>query len=443
MAEPSSTDPAQGRKRAAIHTLGCRLNQAESRLIEEQLIAAGYEIVPFDVPADLGIIHTCVVTREAEAKSRKYIRRFLQRNPGARTAVIGCYAQTAGDAIASMDGVDLVLGNDVKLSLADYLEGAERSAPKVVRGRSNREPFTTPYLPEGPPITRRVNLKIQDGCDLMCSYCYIPFARGRSRSRCFEDAVGEAAALVRRGAKEIVLTGVNLGDYEHEGRGLTALVDALNGLEPKARVRISSIELTNLPESLFERMADPNHVLVPHLHVPLQSGSDAVLKAMRRPYTPGEYLDLLIRAAAAVPGIGLGADVMVGFPGETDGDFEATCSLICKSPLFHLHVFQYSERGEVASSRLSGKVPAVVAKARSEELQRIAADKKHAFQERHLGSVMRVLFEDHLEDSWRGHTDNYLEVAAVSGDDLENRYAYVRVEFLEAGLLRGRIHELA
>jgi len=443
MAESAPTGPVRQRKRASIHTLGCRLNQAESRLIEEQLIAAGYEIVPFDAPADLGIIHTCVVTREAEAKSRKYIRRFLQRNPGARAAVIGCYAQTAGDAIAAMDGVDLVLGNDTKLLLASHLEALEQGAPLVLRGRSGREPFTTPYLVDGPPITRRVNLKIQDGCDLMCSYCFIPFARGRSRSRCFEDAVGEAASLVRRGAKEIVLTGVNLGDYEHEGRGLTALVDALNGLEPKARVRISSIEVTNLPESLFERMADPNHVLVPHLHVPLQSGSDAVLKAMRRPYTAGEYLDLLNRAEAAVPGIGLGADVMVGFPGETDGDFEATCSLICKSPLFHLHVFQYSERGEVASSRLSGKVPAAAARARSEELQRIAAEKKRAFQERHLGSVMRALFEDRAEGSWRGHTDNYLEVAAASGDDLANRYADVRVESLENGLLGGSIHKLA
>lgn len=442
MAESSPTGLPPGRRRASLHTLGCRLNQGESRLIEEQLIAAGYEIVPFDAPAELGIIHTCVVTREAEAKSRKYIRRFLHRNPGAVTAVIGCYAQTAAESIAAMGGVDLILGNDAKLLLPEHLQALGQDGPAVLRGRPGREPFTTPFLADGPPVTRRVNLKIQDGCDLMCSYCYIPFARGRSRSRAFEDAVGEAASLVRRGAKEIVLTGVNLGDYEHEGRGLIALVDALNGLEPQPRVRISSIELTNLPEALFERMADSAHVLVPHLHVPLQSGSDTILKAMRRPYTSGEYLDLLNRAAAAVPGIGLGADVMVGFPGETDADFENNCTLIRKSPLFYLHVFQYSERREVASSRLPGKVPVETAKARSEFLQHLASEKKRTFQERHLGCRLRVLFEDREGGLWRGHADNYLEIVSASGKDLANRFAPVCIASLENGVLRGNVEGL-
>ena len=220
-------------------------------------------------------------------------------------------------------------------------------------------------------------------------------------------------------------------------------MDALNGLEPQARVRISSIEVTNLPESLFERMVDPGHVLVPYLHVPLQSGSDAVLKAMRRPYTAGEYLDLLNRAATAVPGIGLGADVMVGFPGETDEDFEATCALVRESPLFYLHVFQYSERGEVTSSRLPGKVPVGIAKSRNEILHRLGEEKKRAFQERHLGHQLRVLFEDREDGLWRGHTDSYLETGAASAMDLTNQYAFVRIESVEKGLLHGSIDELA
>lgn len=439
MAEPAGNGPHSPRKRASIHTLGCRLNQAESRMLEEQLRAAGYEIVPFGQPAELGIIHTCVVTREAETKSRKYIHRFLRQNPGAVTAVIGCYAQTAAEAIAAMGGVDLVLGNDAKMLLSDYLDLPRQDAPVVLRPRPERKTFTIRFEPDGPPLRQRVNLKIQDGCDTMCSYCYIPFARGRSRSRDFGDILNEATALVHRGAKEIVLTGVNLGDFEQDGRRLADLVDALSALAPQPRVRISSIELTNLPETLFERMADPAHALVPHLHVPLQSGSDTVLQAMRRPYTAADYLALLGRAAAAVPGIGIGADVMVGFPGETDADFEATCALVRESPLFYLHVFQYSERPEVASVRLEDKVPVETAGFRSEVLIQIGEEKKRAFLEHQIGKTLRVLFEDCEGEHWRGHADNYLEVAVESKEDLRNRFGRVRINALQGRLLFGTI----
>lgn len=439
MADPGETVPGPSRKRASIHTLGCRLNQAESRLLEEHLRAAGYEIVPFGRPADLGIIHTCVVTREAEAKSRKYIHRFLRQNPGAVTAVIGCYAQTAAKAIAAMGGVDLILGNDAKMLLPEYLGLPRQDAPVLLRARPDRKPFAVPFLTKGPPVTQRVNLKIQDGCNTMCSYCYIPFARGRSRSRNFEDLVGEANALTQRGAKEIVLTGVNLGDYDHEGRGLPEVVDALSALEPQPRVRISSIELTNLPETLFERMANPTHALVPHLHVPLQSGSNSVLRAMGRPYQAEEYLALLRRAAAAVPGIGIGADVMVGFPGEKDADFEATCELIRESPLFYLHVFQYSERPEVASARLPEKVPGKTAKARSESLIQLAEEKKRVFLEQWVGKTLHVLFEDHTGTCWRGHADNYLEVTVESPENLTNRLCCIRIESIQSACLTGKL----
>lgn len=439
MAESAGTGPHTTRKRASIHTLGCRLNQAESRVLEERLRAVGYEIVPFGQPAELGIIHTCVVTREAEAKSRKYIHRFLRQNPDAVTAVIGCYAQTAAEAIAAMGGVDLILGNDAKMLLPDYLELPRQDTPVVLRPHPERTAFTIAFDADGPPVTQRVNLKIQDGCDTMCSYCYIPFARGRSRSRDFGDIVNEATALVHRGVKEIVLTGVNLGDFEQDGRRLPELVDALSALEPQPRIRISSIELTNLPETLFERMADPAHALVPHLHVPLQSGSDNVLQAMRRPYTADDYLALLGRAAAAVPGIGIGADVMVGFPGETDCDFEATCALVRESPLFYLHVFQYSERPEVASARLQNKVPTEAAKARSDLLIQIGEEKKRAFLEHQIGKTLRVLFEDCEGEHWRGHADNYLEVSVESREDLRNRFGRIHINSLQGLWLFGTI----
>ncbi len=426
-------------KRAAIHTLGCRLNQGESRLLEDQLRHLGYEIVPFGGAAELGIIHTCVVTREAEAKSRKMIHRFARQNPGAPIVVIGCYAQTSSAAIVAMEGVCLVLGNDAKMNLADHLAALDREHAHIIANRPERTLFTVPFLEEGAPITRRVNLKIQDGCDEMCSYCYIPFARGRSRSRYFDNTLAEATVLLRRGAKEIILTGVNLGDYRDGDRGLTALVDALDGLEPKPRIRISSIELNTIPEGLFSRMADETHGLVPHLHVPLQSGSDAVLQAMGRPYTAGEYFDFIANAATQVPGVGLGADVMVGFPGETKQDFADTCERIRQSPLNYLHVFQYSERKQVASSRIPDKVPAKVMQDRSQLLRQIGEEKRRDFQCAWVGKTLEVLFEGRQGDYWGGHTGNYLEVAVRCNDDLTNEVRPVCLERLERRLLKGRL----
>ncbi len=428
-------------KRAALYTLGCRLNQAETRLLEDQLLAAGYEVVPFGAPADVGIVHTCVVTREAESKSRQIIRRFIRANPGAAAVVIGCYAQTAGDRLAAMEGVRLVLGNHDKMHLAERLAALDPVETAVERQRPPSGVFVVPFLKDGPPITRRVNLKIQDGCDCMCRYCYIPFARGRSRSRRYEDALAEAASLTARGAQELVLTGVNIGDYRDGDRDLTALTDGLNALAPRPRVRISSIELSNIPEGLLERMADPEHGLAPHLHMPLQSGSDAVLQAMGRPYAAADYLAYLMRAAATVPGIGLGADVMVGFPGETDADFEATRSLISESPLSYLHVFQYSERPEVASARLPNKTPRDVMHARSRVLHRLDQDKRRTFQTKHIGASLEVLFESCRDGLWRGHTGNYLEIGVRDGCNLENSLVQVRIESLHDDLLLGRLEK--
>ncbi len=426
-------------KRAAIHTLGCRLNQGESRLIEDHLRNAGYGVVPFGEPAELGIIHTCVVTREAEAKSRKMIHRFARQNPGAPIIVIGCYAQTSASTIASMPGVRLVLGNDAKMNLADHLAVLDDEPAHIVANRPKRDLFTVPFIKEGAPITRRVNLKIQDGCDAMCTYCYIPFARGRSRSRYFDDVIAEAASLLKRGAKEIVLTGVNLGDYRDGNRGLAALVDALDSLEPKPRIRISSIELNTVPDDLICRMANPAHALVPHLHIPLQSGSDPVLKAMGRPYTAKEYFRFIENAAAQIPCLGLGADVMVGFPGETDEDFQTTCDNIRRSPLNYLHVFQYSERRQVASARIPGKVPAVVMQRRSEMLRQIGEQKLLAFMHTWIDQDVDVLFESQQGNCWIGHTGSYLEVAANSCNNLENKIVRVHINEMDKRYLKGSV----
>ncbi len=426
-------------KRATIATLGCRLNQAEARLIEDQLCAAGYVLAGADDRVDVAIVQTCVVTGEAEAKSRKLIRRLTRQHPDATVVVIGCYAQTNAESIAAMDGVHLVLDNNAKMDLPALLAILDPAAPTIACQPLGSDMFTLPFLADGPPITRRANLKIQDGCDGQCAYCYVRIARGPSRSRRFDDAVAEAAALVKRGARELVLTGVNVGSYQDDDRQIPQLCDALDALRPKPRVRISSIELNTIPETLLPRMADPDHALAPHLHIPLQSGSKSVLRAMGRPYAPEDYQSFITTVANLLPDIGLGADVMVGFPGETDADFEATCALVEQSPLTYLHVFQYSDRPQVAAAQLPDKIPAAVIKARSKTLRALGRRKHRTFQQRWLGHDVTVLFESKRDDFWIGHTGNYLEVGVRSDAPLSNRFATVKIKDISGTRLLGDI----
>ena len=256
-------------RRASLQTLGCRLNQYETNSIRDQLEAAGYTIVSFDAEADLTVINTCTVTNAADAKSRNAIRRFTRRNPSAVTVVVGCYSQVGYKAIAEIPGVDYIIGNNDKLNLLDYLGDEKVERPVIIRDRINREDFSVNFLGEA-PFNQRANLKIQDGCDFMCSFCIIPFSRGRARSRDFKNLMEEARSLVDRGVREFVLTGVNLGEYCNSEQNITTVIDALNAIEGLDRIRISSIEPTTIPEELFTRMASPEHALLPYLHLPLQ-----------------------------------------------------------------------------------------------------------------------------------------------------------------------------
>lgn len=231
--------PSPTPRRASLHTLGCRLNQSETALLEERLRTEGYELVPFGEPADLAIVNTCTVTREADAKSRQLVRQFIRSNPDAYTAVIGCYAQMGPDAIASIPGVDLVIGTEEKLNVLDYVREGKNASPLIVRDKMSRDDFDIPFVNEASPLSRRVNLKVQDGCDFMCSFCIIPFARGRARSRTLANLMDEARSLVERGAKELVLTGVNVGTYQLDGHDILDIVDALNGI-PACRASASA-----------------------------------------------------------------------------------------------------------------------------------------------------------------------------------------------------------
>jgi len=415
------------RKRAALHTLGCRLNQSETHMLAEQLRAAGYDIVPFGEEADLGIINTCTVTREADAKSRKLVRQFIRNNPDAYTAVIGCYSQMGYKTLSKIDGVDLIVGNQEKLNVLHYAEAGKNDSPLIVRDRIERDDFTIEF--EGSaPVTRRANLKVQDGCDFMCSFCIIPFARGRARSRDMANIMDEARSLVDRGAKELVLTGVNIGTYDLNGDGILDIVHRLNAIDGLDRVRISSIEPTTIPTELLDAMADPGHKLVRYLHIPLQSGSNAVLERMKRRYTREAFLDFIAMAADRVPDVGIGTDVMVGMPGETDAEFAETVDLLQNGPIDYAHVFKYSEREGTAALRIPDKVPGDEKNRRGAVVRKVSAAKREAQARKYLGRELNVLFE-HAEDGyWSGYTENYIRVAVESDDDLTNVMRPVRLE---------------
>ena len=427
-------------KRASIHTLGCRLNQSESQSIREQLIREGYEIVPFGDEAELGIINTCTVTREADAKSRQSIRRFIRRNPEAFTAVIGCYSQMGAKAISEISGVDLIIGSGEKLNVLDFVRLGKCDRPLILRERMDRRNFTIQIAGEL-PYRKRANLKVQDGCDFMCTFCIIPAARGRARSREFENVIDQARNLAARGVREIVLTGVNIGTYWDRGRDILSIVDALDGISGVQRLRLSSIEPTTVPLDLLGRMADREHALTPYLHIPLQSGSDRILDRMRRRYSVREFTDFINRAHSLVPDLCIGTDLMVGFPGESMADFEETCGVFWRNPFAYCHVFPFSERKGTAAARMDGEVPVAERNARSARLRRLSALRRRRFYERFLGTTLEVLFEDAREGTWPGYTGNYIRVVCPSKNDLTNRRALVVLEAISADFVEGRVIE--
>ncbi len=428
-------------RRAALHTLGCRLNQAESAAIRRSLENAGYEIVPWGEEAEVCVLNSCTVTARSDAKSRQALKAVRRRYPQARLALLGCYAQTQGDRLAGLGIADLILGNRDKMNVAAYLPRLEAGgAPLVERPRISRQPFTMDTFAAVDGRTR-ASLKIQDGCDFMCTFCIIPAARGRARARALENLLAEARALAAAGVQEVVLTGVNLGTYAEGGATLVEVVDRLNDIGGLARIRISSIEPTTAAEGLLERMADGGHGLLPFLHLPLQSGSATVLKAMRRRYGPAAWRGFAEAALKRVPGLCLGTDVLVGFPGEDDDAFQDTHGLLAALPFAYFHVFPYSERAGTPAVRLPGKVPAGTRRRRAAVLQNLSAEKQRAFQESFRGQVRTVLFEQGRADAAKGLTDNYIrvEVPGAGGSALRNRLLPVRLLAPGADAMQGEL----
>ncbi|WP_455388576.1 tRNA (N(6)-L-threonylcarbamoyladenosine(37)-C(2))-methylthiotransferase MtaB [Petrachloros mirabilis] len=417
-------------KRASLHTLGCRLNQAETAVLESRLRRDGYDVVDFGQPTDLLVVNTCSVTDEAERTCRYIIRKTLKHSPEAFVAVTGCYAQTGMQQLRTIPGIDLIVGNQYKWDLPSFLPAPQalKKQPEadVLHTKTiDREDFVLPDF--GKPDSTRALLKIQDGCNIMCSFCLIPFARGHERSRLLNDVLGEAQLLVDGGYREIVLTGVNIGQYRQNGMDLVKLIVSLEAIEGLERIRISSIEPTTVTETLLSHMASSSK-LCPYLHIPLQSGDDAILSAMNRPYDRAEFVALIARAVEKVPGLGLGTDVMVGFPGESEEAFTHTLELVETLPFAYLHVFTFSKRPGTAAAKLSTEVPIDVARRRAKALASLSRQKRLAFAEQAIGATVPVLFESGETEGLRlGTTPNFLKVAVASDIDLTNQSRRVRI----------------
>ena len=396
--------------RIAFTTLGCKINQYETDLLRQDFASRGNTVVPFNEPADVYIINTCSVTAKSDTQCRQVIRAATRRGQGAKVIVTGCYAETRPDEIKSMPGVDAVFGNSEKSKITQY-----------VASRSNEMPEHARAFVSARAIKSRTRgfLKIQDGCNNFCSYCIVPFARGRSRSVEPKLLIPEFEQLVKSACPEIVLTGIHIGTYGvdlSERTSLTDLLASLTGMRGHSRIRLSSIEPREITDGIVRLIGQG---LCRHLHIPLQSGDDRILQSMKRNYTVGFYRELVEDIASAVPRVALGADVMVGYPGEGEKAFNNTVRFIESVPLTHLHVFSYSPRPGTAASEMIGHLPDAVKKERSEVLRRIGQEKNFVFRQKHHGAELNVVVEDKVDVKTgllSGLSDNYIRVHIVGAE---------------------------
>ena len=424
------------KKTVAFHTVGCKLNFAETNAIGEEFLRRGYEIVDFNQNADVYVINTCSVTENAERECRQIVRRALRQNSNAFVAVTGCYAQLRPQELVSIEGVDVVLGADEKFQLFNKFNFLTKQNPSSVFVSPIEEVsnFHSAFSVEA-NVRTRAFFKIQDGCDYTCTYCTIPKARGKSRSMPPEELVREFKALVDFGYKEIILTGVNVGEYGREiGTNLYKALAQLVKLPGDFRIRISSIEPNLLNDDILKITAE-NEKLCNHFHIPLQSGSDNVLRLMQRRYNSSYYKDLIYRVKEIVPDVGIGVDVIVGTPGETEKDFQITYDFLNELPVSYLHVFTYSERPGTKALEIKGKVPLRERKIRNKILRELSDEKRKTFYRSMLGKEVSILFEEQNKEGLiKGFSSNYVRVKYAFNSDLVNKFVNVKITDAEENI---------
>jgi len=432
-----------GRKKVAFYTLGCKLNFSETSTIARSFEHEEFDRVDFSQPADVYVINTCSVTENADKRFKTTVKQAQKSNSEAFIIAIGCYAQLQPNALAAIDGVDLVLGATEKFKITDYLNDLTKKQLGAVHSCAIEDAdFYVGSYSFGDRT--RAFLKVQDGCDYKCTYCTIPLARGISRSDTLQNVLNNAREITQKGIKEIVLTGVNIGDYgkgefgnkKHE-HTFFELVQALSKVEGLERVRISSIEPNLLKNETIDFVAQSDN-FVPHFHIPLQSGSNQLLKLMRRRYMKELYVDRVEHIKSKMPNACIGVDVIVGFPGETDDLFLETYEFLNALDISYLHVFSYSERPNTVAAQMDHKVPKEVRTKRSKMLRGLSSKKRRAFYESQLGSVQTVLFEGENKEGYiHGFTPNYVKVKTPWNPNLVNTTREVSLKQIdEDGLVR-------
>ncbi|MDH1881642.1 tRNA (N(6)-L-threonylcarbamoyladenosine(37)-C(2))-methylthiotransferase MtaB [Empedobacter falsenii] len=436
-------------KTVAFHTLGCKLNFSETSTIARNLKDNGYQKVEFTDSANVYVINTCSVTANADKECRTIVKNAMKANPEGFVVVVGCYAQLKPQEIAEMEGVDLVLGAAEKFNIAEYLDDINKKEETIVHSCEIEEAdFYVGSYSIGDRT--RAFLKVQDGCDYKCTYCTIPLARGISRSDTVENVIKNANEIAHKGIKEIVLTGVNIGDYgkgefgnkKHEHTFLE-LVQELDQVDAIERIRISSIEPNLLKNETIDFVSKSNR-FVPHFHIPLQSGSDEILKKMKRRYLSNLYLDRVTKIREVMPNACIGVDVIVGFPGETEELFMETYNFLNELPISYLHVFTYSERDNTEAIEFEGVVDQGERKRRNKMLRILSEKKRQAFYQSQLNSTQKVLWEhDNKDGKMFGFTENYVKVQTDFNPELVNETQIVDlVRINHNGIVEVKIQEL-
>ena len=422
----------------ALSTLGCKLNFSETSSISSNLEKNNFKVVPFNQYADAYIINTCSVTENADNKFKVFVKKALKINPNAFVAAIGCYAQLKPEELLSVKGVDLVLGASEKFNIVEYLQNVDQDFSKLDHSCNinDVDSFTETYSTSS---RTRAFLKVQDGCDYKCSFCTIPLARGKSRSNTIENVVKNVNEIISNGIKEIVLTGINLGDFGKRqsdniktNEDFLELIKTLDKIDGVERYRVSSIEPNLLGDEIISFISTSKR-FVPHFHIPLQSGSDVILKKMRRRYKTDLYRSRVDLIRKLMPSASIGVDVIVGFPGETDEMFLETYDFIKKLDISYLHVFSYSERENTNAIELKGVIPKKIRNKRSKILRLLSASKKLSFYKQHIGGDYNVLFESENKNGFiEGYTENYIRVRKNWNKKLVGKIQKVRIEKVDS-----------
>jgi threonylcarbamoyladenosine tRNA methylthiotransferase MtaB len=408
------------RKTVAFQTLGCRLNFSETSSVRQRFLDRSFDVVDFDAHADIYVINTCSVTQDANSDCRRIVRKALKQNPNAFVAVMGCYAQLEPEEIAAIDGVDVVLGAKEKFDLFDLVDSFEKKDSAIIYRTDVNAAVDFHHAFSSSDRTRAF-LKIQDGCDYKCAFCTIPLARGKSRSPLISDVLKNAVSLVAQGFREMVLTGVNAGDFgRYNGETFYQLLKALEHESGIERIRISSIEPNLLEDDIIAMFAEST-VFQPHFHLPLQSGSDEILRLMRRRYKKDLYAHKVSLIRKLIPHAAIGTDVITGHPGETREHFQETVDFLQELEVSYLHVFTYSERPNTKALEYEPIVPIPERKKRTQVLRSISNAKRFQFDTQFAESTRPVLFESYAgEGTISGWTDNYIRVKMPFSQDLEN-----------------------